>query len=137
MQEHPSSIQIVREHIEPHYQALRGRFYSLQIDEGENEIALRGQSTEVDITRFTMLRVVTNDDGRHIYIPNIIKPKPVTERGVGRALIAAIYTAAYQLGYRLFIVDLVAGFNRKLLEWGAIQRGEDTVEITQDTVLHD
>ncbi|XUT89150.1 DUF6388 family protein (plasmid) [Cupriavidus metallidurans] len=80
--------------------------------------------------------MVVKDAAQRIGIPNILT-QGIGVRGLGRSLIASVRSVAGQVGYRLFIDDMVPGFYRKSLEWGAIEVDHETVEITDATRLAD
>ncbi|KVR90033.1 hypothetical protein ACRPM7_02965 [Burkholderia vietnamiensis] len=114
-----------------------GVFHALRVsdDMDRRVIEVKGKSKAEDQHGFLMLRVVVLDDDRQVLIPNIIKPEPLTERGFGRRLIATVYEVAKAGGYDLFIVDMVPSFHRRMLEWGAALVDEETVQVTDATLL--
>jgi len=115
----------------------QGVFHSLRVSDDMDPriIEVKGRSKVEDQHGFLMLRVVVLDDAHQVQIPNIIKPQPLTERGFGRRLIATVYEAAKTGGYDRFIVDMVPGFYRRMLEWGAAGIDEETVQVTDSTRL--
>ncbi len=115
----------------------QGVFHELRIEGDGNTIEVRGKSKAEDQHGFIMLRVVVLDEGQQVQIPNIIKPEPLEERGFGRRLIATVYGVARAGGYDLFIVDMVPGFHRRMLAWGAAFVDEETVLVTDTTQLRD
>ena len=116
-----------------------GVFHSLRVSDDMDSriIEVKGKSKAEDQHGFIMLRIVVLDDDRQVLIPNIIKPHPLTERGFGRRLITTVYEVAKSGGYNLFIVDMVPGFHRCMLEWGASRIDEETVQVTDATRLSD
>ncbi|KWB64164.1 hypothetical protein WL38_20325 [Burkholderia ubonensis] len=116
-----------------------GIFHILRLsdDMDSRVIEVKGKSKAEDKHGFLMLRVVVLDEAHQVLIPNIIKPQPLTERGFGRRLIATVYEVAKKGGYDVFIVDMVPGFYRRMLEWGAAAIDAETVQVTDSTRLFD
>ena len=116
-----------------------GIFHTLRLsdDMDSRVIEVKGKSKAEDQHGFLMLRVVVLDEAHQVLIPNIIKPQPLTERGFGRRLIATVYEVAKKGGYDVFIVDMVPGFYRRMLEWGAAAIDAETVQVTDSTRLFD
>lgn len=116
-----------------------GVFHSIRVSDDMDSriIEIKGKSKAEDQHGFIMLRIVVLDDDRQVLIPNIIKPEPLTERGFGRRLITTVYEVAKSGGYDLFIVDMVPGFHRRMLQWGALRIDDETVQVTDVTRLSD
>lgn len=130
-----ATIPLLRQAIEPILGTIQDRVHAVWIDTAGNTLTVRFQTTPEESVGM-MLHVVVKDADRRIGIPNILT-QGIGLRGLGRSLIAAVRSVAGQVGYRLFIDDMVQGFYRKCLEWGAIEVDHETVEITDATRLAD
>jgi hypothetical protein len=137
MRERLNTVIGIYKEIEPLLSPIRAQLHDLKVDVDSDQLELRFRVTATEDRFGLMLRVVVLDEDKQIQVPNIFKPSSITQRGFGRSLIAAIRTAANRLGYRLFIVDLVPGFYRKLMSWGGRHVDDETVEITDFTRLSD
>ena len=130
-----ATIPLLRQAIEPILGTIQDRVHAVWIDTAGNTLTVRFQTTPEDSAGM-MLHVVVKDAAQRIGIPNILT-QGIGVRGLGRSLIASVRSVAGQGGYRLFIDDMVQGFYRKSLEWGAIEVDHETVEITDATRLAD
>jgi|GEM_PF-7086860 len=115
---------------------VKEQLHAVWIDTDGNTLTVRFRSTPDD-SGGKMLCVLVDDASKSIGIPNILKPRAIEQRELGRSLIDAVRSVAKSLGYRLFIIDMVQSFHRKTLEWGAAEIDHETVEITDATRLTD
>lgn len=85
----------------------------------------------------SMIRVNILEEGKQVHIPNILITGNLRGEGVGKKLIKLIYAVCKELGYDLFIVDMVNSFFNSLRRRGAYVIDRETVKITEETRLID
>lgn len=96
----------------------------------DDTLEIRGKETELDITRFLLLRVMVADDGSEIHVPNIFIPPFLPGRGHGRSIISAIYRVAERFRVPLYLVDLTVWSCNYFIRQGAEPIDNDSVQIT-------
>lgn len=121
----------VQDLLQPHI----ATFHDMKVRIFDNEVLLKGQVGAEDLGLTMMLRVVVNHEHEQILIPNILMPPSMKHLGLGKQLIARILGVAKAHAFRLFVVDLVPGFHRRLVARGAIPVDDEIVLITTDTDL--
>ena len=83
-----------------------------------------------------LIKVVVVKKQKVIAIPTLLVPLKMHYRGLGKKLINEIYKIACKHGYKLHLVQMVAGFYEKMVKRGAkIIDPYDIVEITPHTKL--
>lgn len=112
------------------------RWASKRVDAfGSGEIEVRVKD-EGAFAETLVLRLVFSHARRQTYLTNIMMPRPLTHRGLGKALISSIFRITNEAGYPLFVVDLVPGFYNRLVQRGAdVVVEDDVVLITEQTDL--
>ena len=104
--------------------------------EGWNNLEMYGEKTTKKGKTSLRLRIFFLHESKQAQIPNISVPYFLKHQGIGKKMISLVYSACKHFDYRLFIVDLVESFYKKLLKRGANKVDLDTVEITEDTNLN-
>lgn len=86
---------------------------------------------------FLLLRLFINYEYKQIEISNIFLPDFMRYKGVGKKLIYNIFMISEKEHYRLFIVDMVSSFYRRMIKRGALPCVEynDAVQIVSETKL--
>ena len=75
-----------------------------------------------------MLVVYCNSELEQLCIPNIFIPYTMRHHNIGKTMIGIIRYVAEDLGYRLYIVDMVDSFYNSMLKRGALPcKGYDDV----------
>lgn len=103
--------------------------------EGQLEIVVKDKTDERILFR-TILNV-DDEPPKEIQIPVLIVLEELRYKGIGKKVISLTHEICKFNGYRLFIVDMVPSFYRKLINRGAlpIEGYDDVVEITEYTKL--
>lgn len=82
-----------------------------------------------------VLRLVFLNEAKQILIPNIIMPESMKWERLGKGVIKAIFDVTEEMGYQLFIVDMVNSFYERMLKRNALSIDSETVLITRETNL--
>jgi len=89
---------------------------------------------EVSVTSF--IRLVIDRDDRIVKVTNILVPIGFHHYNYGKDLLAIIYHRCKQLGYRLWLVDMVQSFYERMVKRGAkVIEVNDIVEVDDGTDL--
>jgi len=87
-------------------------------------------------SRGTLVRLTINRQSKNIEISNIFIEHSLKHNGFGKGIIKEIFRIAVKHGYRLFLVQMVESFYKRMLKRGATDIAfEDIVEITEKTDL--
>lgn len=111
--------------LEPGYGDVRGELVVLCRQNAESEALTK------------VLRAQFLHDDKQVHITNIFMPESMTHERLGKRVIRAMYEACAKYGYHLLLVDMVPSFYRRMLERGAYQVDEDSVQILAKTNLLD
>lgn len=90
-------------------------------------------------TPFVLLRLFINYQYNQIQISNIFLPNFMRGRGIGKSLIHRIFLVSEKKSFKLFIVDMVDSFYRRMINMGALPCDDcdDAVQIVDETKLID
>lgn len=95
-----------------------------------------------ELTKFILLKLCIMPEFKEIHIPNIFLQPFMQHHGIGKRIIGIIFDIAKKENYRLFIIDMVNSFYRKMIKRGAIPCQDvngvfldDVVEVTANTDL--
>ncbi|MCL2649486.1 MAG: hypothetical protein FWD60_00485 [Candidatus Azobacteroides sp.] len=83
-----------------------------------------------------MMRIMFVHEANRVTIPNILVNGIFSHQGIGKKMISLVFNVCKLFGYRLFLVDMVESFYKRMLNRGAaVIVDYDIVEITDNTTL--
>lgn len=83
----------------------------------------------------TFIKLLPYREEGIVYLPNIMLPSFLREKGLGLKLISDIYTVCKRTGYRLVLSMMVESFYKRMVARGATIIDFETVEINDKTNL--
>lgn len=81
----------------------------------------------------TFIKLLPYREEGIVYLPNIMLPSFLREKGLGLKLISDIYTVCKRTGYRLVLSMMVESFYKRMVARGATVIDFETVEINEKT----
>jgi hypothetical protein len=93
-------------------------------------------SSESEIEAKSLIRLLPYREEKIVYLTNIMTPKELKHKGLGKLLIKQVFNICQRLNYRLILQDVVESFGKSLKKRNAKFLDFDTVEITNDTNLN-
>lgn len=94
--------------------------------------------SKLDLSRkFSIIRIIVQNEFEQISIPNIFMPPHLEHRRVGKKLLRIIYEVGQNYyNYQVFVTQLTDSFKERLLKRGAIRTNElDMLQIVESTNL--
>jgi N-acetylglutamate synthase-like GNAT family acetyltransferase len=118
---------------------LMSKNYTYSEYNAQDEIDFYTQEkTSATDSRGRFIRLVINRESKNIEISNILIDPSLQHNGFGKKIIREIFIIASKHNYRLFLVQMVPGFYKRMVNRGAeIIEFEEIVEITAATSLED
>ncbi len=99
------------------------------------ELLVTCQVDESELTRTKVLTVAILEEHKEIQIPTLLMPAPLRGQKIVFRVLQEICNIGMQYGYKLFLVDMVPSFHRKMVSLGAYEIDHETVQITPNTKL--
>ena len=84
----------------------------------------------------SLIRLLPYREDKIVYLPNIMIPFELKQKGLGKLLIKEIFEICQRLQYRLVLIDVSDTFSNSLRKRNATFLDYDTIEITIKTNLH-
>lgn len=103
------------------------------VSKSDSETFIYCSSNEVEAK--SLIRLLPYREDRIVYLTNILMPKDLKHKGLGKSLIKQIFDICQCLNYRLILRDVVESFSKSLEKRNAKFLGFDTIEITNETNL--
>ncbi|MBF4466226.1 GNAT family N-acetyltransferase [Flavobacterium sp. LC2016-12] len=103
------------------------------IDESDDEAFIFCSNDEVEVG--SLIRLLPYREDRIVYITNIMIPKNLKHKGLGKLLIKQIFDICQRLKYRLILLDVMDSFSKSLEKRNAKFLDFDKIEITKETNL--
>ena len=90
---------------------------------------------EYEIDAMPLIRLLPFRENRIVKLTNIMIPRHLRHRGLGKLLIKQVFDICQRLNYRLVLLDVVDSFSESLKKRNGKFLNYDTIEITNETIL--
>ncbi len=83
----------------------------------------------------SLIRLLPYRGEKIVYLTNIVIPKELKHKGIGKLLIKQVFDICQRLKYRLILLNVVESFSKSLEKRNAKFLDFETIEITKETNL--
>jgi hypothetical protein len=141
---HMPITQVLQQSVSTILSPLFEKMYSHDVDvthfgspDTKETLKVKVQQTKDKLTDTLVLQLVISHTTKKLHLSNIFIPINEHNKGYGFGLLHEIRTVANANGYKLFIVDMVPSFYKRMLSKGAkaVVGVKDAVLVDDETVL--
>jgi GNAT superfamily N-acetyltransferase len=125
-------LERIADYLNPYLKKLRDS--SIENENGKIEVT--GTTDGKPTSLFVLIRIDIREEWKQIFISTLYLPDFMRHQGIGKQLVKVVYNAAKQLGYELFIAQMMDSFYERMRKRGALKcEKPDMVQIVDSTKL--